>query len=156
VVPQATKPTSPPPAVDPFASLISASSRSASPMISSQKTPSSSALVDLMGDGPSSATAGASTVPADDEWSFTSALPTESALPTTNRVRVLDSLLAIDFETRRKPGEPRTIQIMALFSNKSSQPLTELHFQVAVERVCLFLLLAIRVHYTKQSYRHTI
>ncbi|KAF3404597.1 hypothetical protein DPV78_002085, partial [Talaromyces pinophilus] len=135
VVPQTTKPTSPPPAVDPFASLISASSRSGSPMISNQKPPSSSALVDLIGSGPStSTTAGVATPPADDEWSFTSALPTESELPTTNRVRILDSLLAVDFEARRKPGEPRTIQIMALFSNKSSQPLTELHFQVAVER----------------------
>ncbi|KAE8556548.1 ARF-binding protein [Talaromyces marneffei ATCC 18224] len=135
VIPQTTKPTSPPPAVDPFASLISASSRSASPMVSNQKAPSSSALVDLVGGGPSSSTpAGATTAPADDEWSFTSALPTESALPATNRVRILDSSLAVDFEARRKPGEPRTIQIMALFSNKSSQPLTELHFQVAVER----------------------
>jgi hypothetical protein len=105
-------------------------------MISNQKVPSSSALVDLMGGSPSSSIPAAA--PADDEWSFTSALPTESALPTSNRVRVLDSSLAVDFEARRKPGETRTIQIMALFSNKSSQPLTELHFQVAVERVRAF------------------
>lgn len=130
-------------------------------MISNQKPPSSSALVDLMGGGPStSTTAGVATPPADDEWSFTSALPTESALPTTNRVRVLDSLLAVDFEARRKPGEPRTIQIMALFSNKSSQPLTELHFQVAVERVCFFLPFKQPFKYNitilMNLYRHTI
>ncbi|EED23866.1 VHS domain protein [Talaromyces stipitatus ATCC 10500] len=136
VISQATKPTSPPPAVDPFASLISASSMSSSPMVSNQGVSSSSAIVDLLGSGPSSSTTGsiATTAPTDDEWSFTSALPTENTLPATNRVRVLESSLVVDFEARRKPGEPRTIQIMALFSNKTSQPLTELHFQVAVER----------------------
>lgn len=129
-------------------------------MISNQKSASSSALVDLMGSGPSSTTtAGVATPPNDDEWSFTSALPTENALPTTNRVRVLDSPLAltVDFEARRKPGEPRTIQIMALFSNKSSQPLTELHFQVAVERVrfCLSSLRDMGMILTN-FYRHII
>lgn len=156
VVSQATKPTSPPPAVDPFASLISSSSRSASPMVSNQKS-SSSALVDLMGSGPvPSSTTGESTTttpPADDEWSFTSSLPTESALPATNRVRVLDSSLAVDFEARRKPGEPRAIQIMALFSNKTSQPLSELHFQVAVERVSLLLAIDLSDYDINHSYK---
>lgn len=141
VMSQSTKPQPTSLAVDPFASLISSSSRSVSPMVSSNaKTASStSAVIDLLGGGQSSTTTSgvaSNAPPADDEWSFASALPAETTLPMTNRVRVLDSSLVVDFEARRKPDEPRTIQIMALFSNKSSQPLSELHFQVAVERVC--------------------
>ncbi|OKL59063.1 hypothetical protein UA08_05613 [Talaromyces atroroseus] len=142
-VSQQAKPTSPPPAIDPFAALISASPRASTPITGNQKASSSipsSTLLDLAGGSPSSArpqpsaSAVATAGSADDEWSFASSLPAENVLPATNRVRVLNSLLAVDFEVRRKPGEPRTIQIMALFSNKSSQPLAELHFQVAVER----------------------
>jgi len=58
----------------------------------------------------------------------------ESSLPNTNKVQVLDSSLKIDFVARRNPGHPRQIHVVALFSNRTSRPVTELHFQVAVEK----------------------
>ncbi|KAH8697133.1 VHS domain protein [Talaromyces proteolyticus] len=133
---QAKRP-SPTPASDPFASLMSASSRASSPSVALNYQARPSSLVDLAGGSPPVAPLEPShTVAlgaAEDEWSFTSSLPT-SSLPTTNKVRVLNSSLVIDLEVRRKPGESQTIQAVALFSNASNQPLSELHFQVAVER----------------------
>ncbi|KAJ5679039.1 hypothetical protein N7462_007283 [Penicillium macrosclerotiorum] len=70
----------------------------------------------------------------DDEWNFASSLPSSSALPTTNTVQVLNSQLRVDFVARRVPGSPRQIYIQAAFSNTTSQPIGELHFQVAVEK----------------------
>ncbi|KAL4760762.1 VHS domain protein [Aspergillus foveolatus] len=122
----------PPPAVDPFASLVSASPRNNSPLPSSSaspRPPASSSLLDLAG-------AGAEQKPKttdDDEWNFTSSLP-ENSLPSTQRVQVLNSLLKIDFVARRHPQQQRQIHIVAYFSNTTSQPLSDLHFQVAVEK----------------------
>ncbi|KAL4821673.1 VHS domain-containing protein [Aspergillus spinulosporus] len=122
----------PPPAVDPFASLVSASPRNNSPLPSSSaspRPPASSSLLDLAG-------AGAEQKPKttdDDEWNFTSSLP-ENSLPSTQRVQVLNSSLKIDFVARRHPQQQRQIHIVAYFSNATSQPLNDLHFQVAVEK----------------------
>jgi hypothetical protein len=33
------------------------------------------------------------------------------------------------------PNQPRQIHVVAVFSNPTSQPIGELHFQVAVEKV---------------------
>lgn len=132
--------TSPP--IDPFASLVSASPRAVSPAAPVPATqqpsqPSSSSLLDLAGDASSSAPGQteANNSGGDEEWTFTSALP-EGTLPSTNKVRVLNSSLVIDFAARRNPGHDRQIHVVALFSNSTSRLLTELHFQVAVERVC--------------------
>ena len=73
----------------------------------------------------------------DDEWNFASSLPETSALPSVNRVQVLNTSLRIEFVARRHPQQPRLIHVVALFSNATSQPLNELHFQVAVEKVAL-------------------
>lgn len=147
--PHASQPqqqASPPPAADPFASLVSASPRTASPFApppnSQRETgpPASSSLLDLVGGTPAPAPASvqppavAGSSGADEEWSFTSSLP-EGALPSTNKIRVLDSSLVIDFAARRNPGQNRQIHIVAVFSNTTSRSITELHFQVAVERV---------------------
>jgi hypothetical protein len=122
--------------VDPFASLVSASPRASSPYAAPastqpRSTPTSSSLVDLSGGGPSSDPAAG-----DDEWTFASSLPEGNALPSVNKVRVLNSSLIIDFVARRTPGLSRQINVVALFSNGTNQELQELHFQVAVERVC--------------------
>ncbi|EAW08063.1 VHS domain protein [Aspergillus clavatus NRRL 1] len=136
--------TPPPPAADPFASLMSASPRTASPFRSGASPSSrshaaaSTSLLDLAGAGPSAATPAARSHakgPEEDEWNFASSLPESNALPTTNRVQVLDSSLRIEFAARRHPSQPRQIHVVALFSNRTSQPLNELHFQVAVEKV---------------------
>lgn len=136
--------TPPPPAADPFASLVSASPRTSTspvPYPASQSQPSapaSSALLDLAG-GPSAspqpAANPATAATEDDEWDFASSLPPSNALPATNKVQVLNSQLLVDFAARRLPNQPRQIHIVAAFSNTTSQPIGDLHFQVAVEKV---------------------
>ncbi|KAJ5818664.1 hypothetical protein N7474_004255 [Penicillium riverlandense] len=129
--------TPPPPAADPFASLVSASPRPGAspfpaPAATAPAASGSSALLDLVGtQQPANQPTAAAE---DDEWNFASSLPPSSALPTSNRVQVLDSQLRVDFAVRRLPGQPRQIQIAAVFSNTTSQPISELHFQVAVEK----------------------
>lgn len=130
--------TATPPAADPFASLVSASPRPASSAFQSpvQNPPApGSSLLDLMG-GPSlpSQPAGQA-APEDDEWNFASSLPQSNTLPSTNQVQVLNSQLRVDFHARRVPNAPRQIYLRAVFSNTTSQPIGELHFQVAVEKV---------------------
>lgn len=49
---------------------------------------------------------------------------------------MLDSSLRIEFVARRNAsGGRQQIQVVALFTNTTNQPLNELHFQVAVEKV---------------------
>lgn len=118
------------PAADPFASLISGSSRGSSPFSPTvSQTP------------PAMTWSGTPARPAaqpkeEDEWDFTSSLPeSSSALPSTNKLTVLDSSLRIEFVARRHPSQPRLIHIVGSFSNRTNQPIQELHFQVAVEKV---------------------
>ncbi|KAL1968916.1 hypothetical protein VTN77DRAFT_1277 [Rasamsonia byssochlamydoides] len=140
-VSQAPKQTTSPPPVDPFASLVSASPRASSPAVApapttnQQQNQASSSLLDLAGGVSSSSAAGQKEANSggDEEWTFTSALP-EGTLPSTNKIRVLNSSLVIDFAARRNPGQARQIHVVVLFSNSTSKDLTELHFQVAVER----------------------
>ncbi|KAL4781905.1 VHS domain-containing protein [Aspergillus varians] len=124
--------TPPPPAADPFASLVSASPRYQSPLPSgssaSPQAPASSSLLDLAGAAPKPKAAD------EDEWDFTSSLPESSSLPSTNRVQVLNSTLKVEFVARRHPQQQRQIHIVAIFSNATSQAMSDLHFQVAVEK----------------------
>ncbi|CAG7925067.1 unnamed protein product [Penicillium olsonii] len=128
--------TATPPPTDPFASLVSASPRaSSSPFQSPQSrpAPSSSSLLDLA--GPPAPVPQAQAAPAeDDEWDFASSLPASNALPSTNKIQVLNSQLRVDFAARRVPNQPRQIHVVAIFSNNTTQPIGELHFQVAVEK----------------------
>ncbi|OJJ47515.1 hypothetical protein ASPZODRAFT_63344 [Penicilliopsis zonata CBS 506.65] len=138
----------PPPPTDPFAALVSASPRVASPFtpsVSQSPRPGavSTSLLDLGGlldsaPAPAAQPAAApvTTTVEDDEWSFASSLPEASALPRQNKMQVLNSSLRIDFAVRRPPNAPngRQIHIVAIFSNTTSQALSELHFQVAVEK----------------------
>ncbi|PLB46857.1 VHS-domain-containing protein [Aspergillus steynii IBT 23096] len=118
--PQNTATPPPPASVDPFASLVSASPRHASPFPSQSPKPAQPAAAGVAKE--------------DDEWNFASSLPETSALPSVNRVQVLNTSLRIEFVARRHPQQPRLIHVVALFSNATSQPLNELHFQVAVEK----------------------
>ncbi|KAJ5625644.1 hypothetical protein N7510_001953 [Penicillium lagena] len=135
--PQPPSQATPPPAADPFASLISASPRPGAspfpaPAAAAPAASGSSALLDLVGDQQSAKQPAAAAE--DDEWNFASSLPPSSALPASNKVQVLNSQLRVDFAVRRLPGQPRQIQIAAVFSNTTSQAISELHFQVAVEK----------------------
>lgn len=140
VSPQVQSTATPPPAADPFASLVSASPRAASspfqPPAQSQPAPASSSLLDLVGGtGPSPQPARQAAPVEDDEWDFASALPASDALPSTNKIQVLNSQLRVDFAARRVPNQPRQIHVVAIFSNTTSQRIGDLHFQVAVEKV---------------------
>ncbi|CAG8940229.1 unnamed protein product [Penicillium salamii] len=133
--PQAQSTATPPPA-DPFASLVSASPRASSSPFQppqSRPAPSASSLLDLA--GPPAPAPQAQAAPAeDDEWDFASSLPASNALPSTNKIQVLNSQLRVDFAARRVPNQPRQIHVVAIFSNNTTQPIGDLHFQVAVEK----------------------
>ncbi|BCR97739.1 VHS domain protein [Aspergillus luchuensis] len=128
----------PPPAVDPFASLVSASPRHASPLPSGGSAAghavAGGSLLDLAGSGPTQPVGSSGKAAEEDEWNFASSLPESNTLPSTNRVSVLNSALRIEFVARRHPQQSQQIHVVALFSNGTSQPLNELHFQVAVEK----------------------
>ncbi|OJD14903.1 hypothetical protein AJ78_04788 [Emergomyces pasteurianus Ep9510] len=140
-----------PPPADPFASLVSARSQTSSPFNQLQSSlvssSSPSSLLDL-GQGvsetvtqPTATTATAG----DDEWTFASALP-ENSLPSTGKVQVLKSSIGIDFASSRNAGDQK-IHVAVSFSNNTSQPISDLHFQVAIEK-------AYSLHLTPQSGRH--
>ncbi|KKY23220.1 putative vhs domain-containing protein [Phaeomoniella chlamydospora] len=69
----------------------------------------------------------------DDEWAFSSSLPETTTLPSTNNLLVHSSAVKITFMCKRQPGQ-QGIHILATFSSLVSQPITGLHFQVAVEK----------------------
>lgn len=151
--PQLTATATPPPPADPFASLISGSPRVSSPFSaggSSQSqrptaAASSSPLLDL---GGLNTSAPATSRPEqtvgqaaeEDEWNFASSLPESNILPSMNRVQILNTALRVEFVARRHPPDARQIQVVALFSNTTNQLLSELHFQVAVEKASLSFL----------------
>lgn len=138
--PQTRTTATPPQLADPFASLMSASPRpGGSPFPAPPPGPSaaaSSSLLDLMGDtAPPQQAAGKAPAAQDDDWNFASSLPQSNALPMMNKLQVLNSQLRVDFAARRVQTAPRQIYIQATFSNTTSQPISDLHFQVAVEKV---------------------
>ena len=109
--------------VDPFASLMSSSSRPATPSKQANTPQAKSQPLAAMSK-PVAAAAGAQ---GDDEWTF------ESALPETSTVKVLSSDVEIEFEPRR-PAGASYILITARFSNMTNSRIANLHFQVAVEK----------------------
>lgn len=134
--PQAQLTATPPP-VDPFASLVSASPRASSSPFrppQSQPAPASSSLLDLVG-GPAPQAQAQAPAADDDEWNFASSLPASSALPSRNTITVLDSQISVNIGAWRDDFQPKRINAIANFSNKTPQAITDLHFQVAVEKV---------------------
>lgn len=72
----------------------------------------------------------------DDEWSFSSSLPpAASSKPREHKGTINQSLLRTDFLAGRTTGASNSIHITFAFSNNSAQPVTELHFQLAVTKV---------------------
>ncbi|RMZ85444.1 hypothetical protein DV737_g850, partial [Chaetothyriales sp. CBS 132003] len=123
-----------PPPTDPFAALVSPSPRSSTPSQPSTLQPQSQphSLLSLSQNrtaSPLPPTQATSTT-GDDEWNFASSLP---EAPASHTVRVLSSDIDIDFTAQRQPDQP-LITIHAQFSNSTHQPLTDLVFQVAVEK----------------------
>ncbi|ODA83421.1 hypothetical protein RJ55_01935 [Drechmeria coniospora] len=71
----------------------------------------------------------------DDEWNFTSSLPTEAApaLPMEHKSTISDANLQADFLAKRI-ANGNSINILFAFTNKTAQPISELHFQLAVTK----------------------
>lgn len=71
----------------------------------------------------------------DDEWNFASALPADTpALPRENRAVVNNTSLKIDMLANRTTGSSNSINLLFAFSNNTAQPISELHFQLAVTK----------------------
>ncbi|KAM0456850.1 hypothetical protein ACHAPV_007141 [Trichoderma viride] len=72
----------------------------------------------------------------DDEWNFSSALPTEQtpAKPTEHKGTAGNSSLKTDFLAKRSTAVSNAINIVFAFSNNTAQPINELHFQLAVTK----------------------
>ncbi|KAK1248166.1 hypothetical protein MKX08_006386 [Trichoderma sp. CBMAI-0020] len=72
----------------------------------------------------------------DDEWNFSSALPTEQApaKPTEHKGTAGNSSLRTDFLAKRSTAVSNAINIVFAFSNNTAQPINELHFQLAVTK----------------------
>jgi ADP-ribosylation factor-binding protein GGA len=105
-------------ALDPFAALVSAGSRPSTP---SKQSTTLSSMTQPTTIAPSNPTA------IDDDWTFTSA-PAEP-----NLTNILNSSLSIDFTAQRLPSD-QSLQIVVHYSNSTPQPVSALHFQLAVEK----------------------
>jgi len=103
---------------DPFAALAP---------LSSSSTPA-----------PAAAPAPAAVSNDDDEWSFSSALPPEAApaQPKEHRAVVSNTALKVDMVAVRSlaNGPSPAISMQFAFSNNTAQPITEVHFQLAVTK----------------------
>ncbi|KAK2749218.1 hypothetical protein FQN57_006834 [Myotisia sp. PD_48] len=116
---------------DPWGILNSGGSRASSPF---NKLQSSSPLLDLGSTtAPSQQPTSTKAPVTDDEWTFSSALP-EETLPNSNTVQVLNSSMGITFSVNRRNQADHTIHVLAVFSNNTYQPISEVHFQVAIEK----------------------
>ncbi|KAF4556248.1 VHS domain-containing protein 1 [Elsinoe fawcettii] len=114
---------------DPFASISSSNSRTASPFQFQQSThppaaqPASSSLLNLGNGQPAAA-------PADDEWTFSSALPQDQP----HQIQVTNSSIRTVFIVSRPQGAEDWIQIESRISNATAQPIGDLTFQLAVTK----------------------
>ncbi len=73
----------------------------------------------------------------DDEWSFSSALPPEAPVqPREHKVMVHSTNIKIDMLANRITSSATAINLLFAFTNNSAQPVSELHFQLAVTKVC--------------------
>ena len=125
---------------DPFAGLSSSTSRTSSPFqfqaagfappstaglpvfdrLSQNRTPATSVTQKAQALRPS----------ADEEWTFTSALPEDA-----HDIVVVNSTVAVHFTVSRSPQARDVVLINSSISNNTAQPLNDLTFQLAVTKV---------------------
>lgn len=119
-------------AADPFAALSSQSFGTGFPTTSKPATPAPAPAPAA----PAAPAASVSQGNDDDEWNFASALPTETpALPREHRAVVNNTGLKIDMLANRTTASSNSINLLFAFSNNTAQPISELHFQLAVTKV---------------------
>ncbi|MCJ1410096.1 hypothetical protein MMC19_004181 [Ptychographa xylographoides] len=70
---------------------------------------------------------------ADDDWAFSSALP-EDGLPSSTSLIVSSKEVEIAFDVSRRKTDDTIIDILAKFTNRSANAITEYTFQVAVTK----------------------
>lgn len=120
----------PPPksTTDPFAALASPSAFSSKPSTPAHVTQA------FQPPAPAATAADAD----DDEWAFSSALPPEAApqLPQEQKAVLADQGLKIELIAKRPTPGANSVRLHFAFSNNTAQPLSELHFQSAVPKVC--------------------
>lgn len=130
--PQQTQQQQQPAAADPFAALGASTLTPSKP---STPAPASSAFSTTPAPAAAPAPA-ASTNNDDDEWSFSSALPPEApSLPREHRSVVGNGGVKIELLGNRSPASPNALALHFAFSNNTAQPISELHYQLAVTKV---------------------
>jgi hypothetical protein len=75
----------------------------------------------------------------DDEWSFSSALPPETTpqVPREHKALVSNTSLKVDMVANRTVDTDPLLNLLFAFTNNTAQPISELHFQLAVTKVSL-------------------
>ncbi|KAK8014854.1 hypothetical protein PG990_008150 [Apiospora arundinis] len=125
--PRAHPPSANPPpqkaTADPFAALTS-------PMFGSKpSTPQPTAMAAAPAPAPAAA------ANEDDEWSFSSALPVETpSLPKDHAAVVKTGEVQIDMKAARSIQSQNALALSFAFSSNTAQPVSELHFQLAVTK----------------------
>lgn len=130
------------PKADPFASLASVtqSSRTTSPFQFQQSTQAPPAATqsqpsNLLGLNSTPATSHPSrslsqtSAPADDEWTFASALP-----DSTSELTITSTSITVTWSISRPPSTPEIIEIHSRISNNTAHAISELTFSTAVTR----------------------
>ncbi|KAL5628392.1 hypothetical protein BROUX41_003140 [Berkeleyomyces rouxiae] len=126
-IPQAQTPQ-PVASNDPFAALAG---------LSSSPTPAPAVGANSSVAKPASVPAVTTTAPGttdDDEWAFSSALPETPSAPKEIRSTVSTTSVKIDMVAARRPASPNAIAVAFAFSNNTPQPISQLHFQLAVTK----------------------
>ncbi|KAJ4164168.1 hypothetical protein LMH87_005853 [Akanthomyces muscarius] len=75
----------------------------------------------------------------DDEWNFSSALPESSTqqqqqFPREHRATITDGSIRAEYLANRTTASSPAIDMLFSFSNNTAQPISELHFQLAVTK----------------------
>ncbi|KAH0560038.1 hypothetical protein GP486_003440 [Trichoglossum hirsutum] len=118
-----------------FPPFTSPAQHQASPFQFSQRHPRSSATPSSLLDLTQQPQPQTATNADAEEWTFSSSLPVaENTPPSSNEIIVTNSSVHILLEVTRPPMSEATILILARFSNNTSQPISDLTFQVAVTK----------------------
>ncbi|KAH8174840.1 VHS domain-containing protein [Sarocladium implicatum] len=70
----------------------------------------------------------------DDEWNFASALPEAPSKPKEQRATLNSTNLRVDYIAGRSAPGANSLALSFAFSNNLAQPVSELHFQLAVTK----------------------
>lgn len=142
---QATPQAPTQPILDPFAALSGPSARTSSPFQYQQSIrppPSSTAPTQTTGSNrpnngvPATHNTGA----ADDDWTFTSALPDQA-----HEIALTQSSVHISFLVSRPPATSNEILVASSVSNNTAEPVKDFTFQAAVMKVLSFLYITVNL-----------